>query len=144
MTAVTAPSLLVALDIDGTLMDSERRIPAGTVETLDLVRAAGHEVVLATGRSLAGLLPIATRLGLTTGWAVCSNPGARHGPFRTATGSGNAPIPSGVGTTMRAIEAAALEAGLPYPRGDEGRRRAQWRSVTGHGPAGFELPLSGP
>jgi hydroxymethylpyrimidine pyrophosphatase-like HAD family hydrolase len=72
-TAVTAPSLLVALDIDGTLIDSERRIPPGTVETLDLVRAAGHEVVLATGRSLAGLLPIATRLGLTTGWAVCSN-----------------------------------------------------------------------
>ncbi|WP_233257069.1 HAD family hydrolase [Promicromonospora sp. AC04] len=54
----------------------------------------------------------------------------------------HAPIPSGVGTTMRAIEAAALEAGLPYPRGDEGRRRAQWRSVAGHGPAGFELPLS--
>ena len=55
----------------------------------------------------------------------------------------HAPIPSGVGTTMRAIEAATLEAGLPYPRGDEGRRRAQWRSVTGPGPAGFELPLSG-
>jgi hypothetical protein len=45
---------------------------------------------------------------------------------------------------MRAIEAAALEAGLPYPRGDEGRRRAKWRSVTGDGPHGFELPLSDP
>ncbi|MEU4388366.1 hypothetical protein [Promicromonospora sp. NPDC023805] len=55
----------------------------------------------------------------------------------------HSPIPSGVGTTMRAIEAATLEAGLPYPRGDEGRRRARWRSVTGNGPAGFELPLSG-
>jgi hypothetical protein len=44
---------------------------------------------------------------------------------------------------MRAIETAALDAGMPYPRGDEGRRRAQWRSVTGDGPAGFELPLSG-
>jgi hypothetical protein len=55
----------------------------------------------------------------------------------------HAPIPSGVGITMRAIGTAALEAGLPYPRGDEGRRRAQWRSVTGDGPAGFELPLSG-
>lgn len=369
-TAVTAPSLLVALDIDGTLIDSERRIPPGTVETLDLVRAAGHEVVLATGRSLAGLLPIATRLGLTTGWAVCSNgaltvhldPSAPSGydivearmfdpapvirraldvapsvriaiekigwgwrtssPFESGELNGqqktvpladlmaepatrialtapdlsrytdvlratgvtvapqradwlditaagvnkataldvvrthlgipadrtivvgdgvndldmltwagrsvamghapaivrsaaeettgtiaqagalpvlaslvpavdrslsplaaqiataeasapgpvvlrvwhgagadlcrceawtlqegrwvtHAPIPSGVGITMRAIEAAALEAGLPYPRGDEGRRRAQWRSVIGDGPAGFELPLSG-
>jgi Cof subfamily protein (haloacid dehalogenase superfamily) len=357
------------LDIDGTLIDSDRRIPAGTVEALDLVRAAGHEVVLATGRSLAGLLPIATRLGLTQGWAVCSNgaltvhldrtapsgydvieartfdpaliisralevaPGVRvaveevgwgwrtSGAFepdelngqqkkveiaelkarpatrialnapeirrymrdlratevtvapqrpdwlditapgvnkgvaldvvrthlsipavrtvavgdgvndldmfawaersvamgqapaivrsaanqttgtidqagvlpvlaslvpavdgalsplaaqiataeRTAPGpvmlrvwhgtgpdlarceawaldSGrwvrHAPIPSGVGATMRAIETAALEAGLPYPRGDEGRRRAQWRSFTNDGRAGFELPLS--
>jgi hypothetical protein len=65
--------MLVALDLDGTLLDSESRIPPGTVETLDLVRAAGHEVVPASGRSLAGLLPIAVRLGLTTGWAVCSN-----------------------------------------------------------------------
>lgn len=367
--ATTCERILVALDIDGTLIDSDRRIPSGTVEALDLVRAAGHEVILATGRSLAGLLPIATRLGLTTGWAVCSNgaltihldrtvpsgydvvearsfdpgpvirraldvapsvrvaieeigrgwrtsspfepgelngqqktvllsdlmaepatrialtaPGIRryadalratgvtatpqgadwldvtapgvnkavaldvvrthldiptdrtvavgdgindldmlawaersvamgqapaivrsaadqttdtidqagalpvlrsllpgvdsaHSPLaaqlataeRTAPGpvvlrvwhgigpdlarceawtlqSGrwvrHAPIPSGVGATMRAIEAAALEAGLPYPRGDEGRRRAQWRSVTGDGPAGFELSLS--
>ncbi|MFC8798502.1 HAD family hydrolase [Promicromonospora sp. NPDC057138] len=368
--ATTCPRTLVALDIDGTLVDSESRIPPGTVEALDLVRAAGHEIVLASGRSLAGLLPIAIRLGLTEGTAVCSNgsvtvrldqsapsgydvvaartfdpapviaramelvpdvrvavevvgwgwrtntpfaprelngqqthattddlmtepatrvvlgaPGIRrfvdalhatgvtlapmgpdwcdatapevdkaaaldgvrkhlripadrtvavgdgvndltmlawaarsvsmgHAPAivrsaadkttgtiaqagalpvlrslvpdvdsslsslaaqitigeRTAPGPAvlrvwhgtgpdlsrcevwtlqtghwvrHAPIPSGVGTTMRAIEAAALEAGLPFPRGDEGRRRAQWRSATTHsGPAGFELPLS--
>lgn len=39
----------------------------------DLVRATGHEIVLATGRSLVGLGPIAVRLGLTTGWEVASN-----------------------------------------------------------------------
>jgi hydroxymethylpyrimidine pyrophosphatase-like HAD family hydrolase len=365
----TVTRALVALDIDGTLVDDGNRIPSGTVETLDLVRAAGHEIVLATGRSLVGLLPIAVRLGLTDAWGVCSNgaltvrldPSAPSGydvvdartfnpgpvirraleaipvariaveevgwgwrtnhPFEpgelngqqkgvtvddlvarpatrivivapeirrftdalratgvtvtpmgpdwldiaaedvdkavaldgvrkhlnipaertVAVGDGvndltmlawagrsvamghapaivrstadettgtidqagalsvlrslfpdvdpslsslaaqiatararapgpvvlrvwhgtgpdlsrceawtlqnghwikHAPIPSGVGTTMRAIEAAALEAGLPYPRGDEGRRRAQWHSVTGHGPAGFELPLT--
>jgi hydroxymethylpyrimidine pyrophosphatase-like HAD family hydrolase len=366
----TCTRTLVALDIDGTLVDEGNRIPSGTVEELDLVRAAGHEIVLATGRSLVGLGPIAVRLGLTTGWGVCSNgaitvrldrsapsgydvvaartfdpkpvihramevapavrvaveeigwgwrtshpfePGELNGqqklvpldelvgepvtrvvliapgirrfadalhatgvtvapmgpdwldiaarnvtkavaldsvrkhldiaPERTvAVGDGvndlamlawagrsvamghapaivrsaadettgtitdggvlpvlaslvpavdsslsplaaqiataeasaagpvvlrvwhgaesdlsrceawtvqtghwvrHAPIPSGVGTTMRAIETAALEAGLPFPRGDEGRRRAQWRSVTtGSGPAGFELPLS--
>lgn len=361
---------LVALDIDGTLLRDDGKVPSGTVEDLDRVRAAGHEVVLATGRSLVGLVPIAVRLGLNSGWGVCSNgavtvrldpsapsgydvvaartfdpgpvirramdivPEARiaveevgwgwrtsvpfdpgelngqqkltllddltaqpatrivlaargirryidalhatgvtvtpmgpdwldvaardvnkavaldevrkylsiptertvavgdgvndltmlawagrsvamgHAPaivrsaadettgtidqggavsvlqsliptldsslsalaaqiataeasapgpvvLRVWHGTGadlarceawtlhagqwvrHAPIPSGVGTTMRAIEAAAVEAGLPFPRGDEGRRRAQWRSVTGDGPAGFELPLSG-
>ncbi|WP_129787821.1 HAD family hydrolase [Promicromonospora panici] len=70
---VTCTRTLLALDIDGKLVDAESRIPSGTVEELDLVRAAGHEIVLATGRSLAGLLPIALRLGLTDGSAVCSN-----------------------------------------------------------------------
>lgn len=368
-TTTTCTRALLALDIDGTLVGEGNRIPSGTVEELDLVRAGGHKVVLATGRSLIGLVPIAIRLGLTDGWGVCSNgaltvrldssapsgyevvaartfdpelvirramemvpdvrvaveevgwgwrtnapfepgelngqqklvplgdlvarpvtrvvlvgPGLRrftdalhatgvtvapmgpdwldiaardvnkavalddvrrrlnipvertiavgdgvndlgmlawagrsvamgHAPaivrsaadettgtidqagalpilrslvpdvdgslsslaaqiataeasspgpvaLRVWHGTGpdlsrceawtlqnghwikHAPIPSGVGTTMRAIETAALEAGLPYPRGDEGRRRAKWRSVTGHGPAGFELPLT--
>ncbi|MEV0950473.1 HAD family hydrolase [Promicromonospora sp. NPDC050249] len=370
-TTKTGARMLVALDIDGTLVDEGNKIPSGTVETLDLVRAAGHEIVLATGRSLVGLVPIAIRLGLTTGWGVCSNgamtvhlgrsapsgydivavrtfdpkpvihraldvaptvrvaveevgwgwrtshrfeaselngeqklvplndlvaapvtrivliaPGIRrftdalhatgvvvapmgpdwlditaadvnkavaldgvreylnipadrtvavgdgvndlamlawagrsvamgHAPaivrsaadettgtiaqsgavavlaslvptvdrslsplaaqiataqasatgpvvLRVWHGTGpdlarceawtlqtgrwvrHAPIPSGVGTTMRAIEAAAIEASLWFPRGDEGRRRAQWRSVVGNGSAGFELPLGGP
>ena len=66
---------LVALDIDGTLLGPDGKVPAGTVEVLDFVRAAGHDVVLASGRSLGGLLPVATRLGLVQGFAVCSNGG---------------------------------------------------------------------
>lgn len=69
----TSTRRLVALDIDGTLIGQDRRIPPGTVAALDLVRAAGHHVVLATGRSLIGLRPIAIRLGLVQGYAVCSN-----------------------------------------------------------------------
>jgi hypothetical protein len=43
---------------------------------------------------------------------------------------------------MRAIEIAAREAGLSYPRGEVGRRRAHWRSTRdGGGRVGFELPL---
>ncbi|MFC4631215.1 HAD family hydrolase [Promicromonospora alba] len=64
---------LIALDIDGTLLGQDRKIPAGTVDALDLVRAAGHEVVLATGRSLVGLMPVAIRLGLVEAYAVSSN-----------------------------------------------------------------------
>jgi hydroxymethylpyrimidine pyrophosphatase-like HAD family hydrolase len=72
-TTRTTTQRLVALDIDGTLIGQDRRIPPGTVAALDLVQAAGHHVVLATGRSLIGLGPIATRLGLVQGYAVCSN-----------------------------------------------------------------------
>ncbi len=55
----------------------------------------------------------------------------------------HAPVPAGAGVTMRGIESAVREAGLNYPRGDEGRRRAHWRaSLTDDGPAGFELPLA--
>ncbi|MBE1878709.1 HAD family hydrolase [Myceligenerans pegani] len=63
----------VALDVDGTLTGSGRTVPVETVEMLELVRAAGHEVVLASGRSLVGLLPIARQCGLSEGYAVCSN-----------------------------------------------------------------------
>jgi hydroxymethylpyrimidine pyrophosphatase-like HAD family hydrolase len=76
-TALTEPALrtgkLVALDIDGTLIGGDRKVPVETVETLELARAAGHEIVLASGRSLLGLLPVARQCGLTDGYAVCSN-----------------------------------------------------------------------
>lgn len=67
------PPHLIALDIDGTLVGRDGRIPTETVDAVELVRAAGHHVVLATGRSLVGLLSIARRLGLSRCLAVCSN-----------------------------------------------------------------------
>ncbi|WP_164545257.1 HAD family hydrolase [Antribacter gilvus] len=64
---------LVALDVDGTLVDTHGLASAATHQAVDLARAAGHELVLATGRSLAGLMPVARQLGLTDGWAAGSN-----------------------------------------------------------------------
>lgn len=67
----------------------------------------------------------------------------RHGWVR------HAPIPAVRGATMRDVERAARDAGLSYPRGFEGRRRAWWRTTPalvdddGH-PAGFNLPLTHP
>ncbi|MFI9487584.1 HAD family hydrolase [Promicromonospora sp. NPDC052451] len=78
---------LVALDVDGTLVGPDDRIPAETVAALELVRASGHHVVLATGRSLVGMLSVARRLGLARGWAVCSN-GALTVRLDPATPSG--------------------------------------------------------
>ncbi len=63
----------MALDIDGTLADRDRVIPAITIRAVGEARAAGHHVVLATGRSLVGMLPVAQELGIATGWAVVSN-----------------------------------------------------------------------
>lgn len=78
---------LVAIDVDGTIMRADGTIAPAVREAVDDVRAAGHHVVLATGRSVISAAPIARDLGLASGPAVCSNgavtvrmdPGARHG-----------------------------------------------------------------
>lgn len=69
---VTTPALL-ALDIDGTLLVTGQKVPDATVSAVRAVVAAGHSVVLATGRSLAGVRPVVRQLGLRSGSVVCSN-----------------------------------------------------------------------
>lgn len=64
---------LVALDIDGTLLVTGQRVPDLTVQAVQRVRSRKHHVVLASGRSLTGILPVARELGITDGWVVASN-----------------------------------------------------------------------
>jgi Cof subfamily protein (haloacid dehalogenase superfamily) len=64
---------LAALDIDGTIVDHDDRLSDWVRTAVGAVAANGVHVVIATGRSLHGTLPILDRLGLTQGWAVCSN-----------------------------------------------------------------------
>ena len=64
---------LVAIDIDGTVMGFGNTISPAVVDAIAAVRAVGHHVVLATGRSVISAAPIARRLGMSTGPAVCSN-----------------------------------------------------------------------
>ena len=65
---------LVALDIDGTLVpDGTANVPDATREVVADATAAGHHVVLATGRSLVGAVPIAVDLGLNGSWITTSN-----------------------------------------------------------------------
>jgi hydroxymethylpyrimidine pyrophosphatase-like HAD family hydrolase len=69
-----AEPALVALDIDGTIaVSGTLEISDPVREAVARVRAAGHHVVLASGRSLVGILPIASELGIQTGWVVASN-----------------------------------------------------------------------
>jgi hydroxymethylpyrimidine pyrophosphatase-like HAD family hydrolase len=68
-----SPPRLLALDIDGTILDHDQAMSEPVREAVQAVAASGVHVVLATGRSLHGTLPVLDRLGLLEGWAVCSN-----------------------------------------------------------------------
>ncbi len=65
--------MLIALDIDGTIVDWDEHLSPRVHEAIRAVVARGHHVVLATGRSLLGTTVVLDRLGLDRGWAVCSN-----------------------------------------------------------------------
>ncbi|WP_423464278.1 HAD family hydrolase [Promicromonospora sp. MS192] len=65
---------LVALDIDGTLaIPGTTTISKAVREAVTNALEAEHHIVLSSGRSLVGVLPVARELGLAEGWAVASN-----------------------------------------------------------------------
>ena len=64
---------LVALDIDGTLLTFDGELSDAVREAVAAVVAEGHHVVLASGRSLVSMVPVARTLGIDGGWMVCSN-----------------------------------------------------------------------
>lgn len=64
---------LVALDIDGTTIDHSGYLSPDVATAVKDVVAAGHELVISTGRSIVATVPIIELLGLTSGYAVCSN-----------------------------------------------------------------------
>jgi len=64
---------LVALDIDGTLLTHRGEIDQRVIDTVAAVMAAGHEVMLATGRPMSETVPVIEQLGLSPEFVVCSN-----------------------------------------------------------------------
>jgi len=69
---VTSSIRLLALDIDGTLLDPQFKISALNLAALRAAHAAGIEIVLATGRRHDYALPIAYELGFPV-WLISSN-----------------------------------------------------------------------
>jgi Cof subfamily protein (haloacid dehalogenase superfamily) len=69
---VTLPIRLLAIDIDGTLLDSESSISAVTLAALRRAHAQGVEVLLTTGRRHTFAMPVAQKLGFDL-WLVTSN-----------------------------------------------------------------------
>lgn len=70
--AVTS-RLLIALDIDGTVLLADESLSPGVVEAVEHAHRAGHEVMVATGRSWEGTHETMARLGLSPEFVVCSN-----------------------------------------------------------------------
>ncbi len=69
---VTAPIRLLAIDIDGTLLNPQFQISAPDLAALRRARESGIEVVLVTGRRHTFALPIARMLGFDL-WLISSN-----------------------------------------------------------------------
>lgn len=65
--------LLIALDIDGTIILEDESLSPGVVEAIKHAHAAGHEVMLATGRSWGGTRGIQRVLDIQPEYVVCSN-----------------------------------------------------------------------
>lgn len=65
--------LLIALDVDGTVLLEDESLSPGVVDAVSAAVAAGHEVTLATGRSWEGTDGVLTRLGIAPEYVVCSN-----------------------------------------------------------------------
>jgi Cof subfamily protein (haloacid dehalogenase superfamily) len=71
--AVRHDRLLVALDLDGTVLGMDGTLSDAVIEEVRRVSGLGHEVMVATGRSAADALPILEQLGITPEYVVCSN-----------------------------------------------------------------------
>ncbi len=71
--AGTGRSLLIALDIDGTVLLEDESFSPGVVDAVRDAHEAGHEIMLATGRAWESTRQIMSDLGLEPEFAVCSN-----------------------------------------------------------------------
>jgi hydroxymethylpyrimidine pyrophosphatase-like HAD family hydrolase len=69
----TSTPALVACDVEGTLVRAGRRATPAVLDAIAAVRAAGHHLVIATGRSLSGAVQVVRQLGIGDGWVVAAN-----------------------------------------------------------------------
>ena len=70
---VPGPDLVVALDVDGTILDMDGRVSERVMASIARMRAWGAQIVISTGRGIQAALPVARCIGLIDGWMVCAN-----------------------------------------------------------------------
>ncbi|MFC3928371.1 Cof-type HAD-IIB family hydrolase [Streptococcus caprae] len=56
---------LIAIDLDGTLLDSQKQLSQENISTLQAATQAGVKIVICTGRPMTGVRPIFDQLGFT-------------------------------------------------------------------------------
>ncbi len=71
--SVPTERLLIVLDIDGTVILEDESLSPGVVDAVAHAQRAGHEVMIATGRSWEGTRGILRVLGIAPEFVVCSN-----------------------------------------------------------------------
>ena len=71
--AVATERLLIVLDIDGTVLLEDETLSPGVVDAIAHAHRAGHEVMIATGRSWEGTRGIIRVLEIAPEFVVCSN-----------------------------------------------------------------------
>jgi Cof subfamily protein (haloacid dehalogenase superfamily) len=71
--SVATERLLIVLDIDGTVILEDESLSPGVVDAVAHAQRAGHEVMIATGRSWEGTRGILRVLDIAPEYVVCSN-----------------------------------------------------------------------
>lgn len=64
---------LVALDVDGTIVDHDNSLSPAVKDAILAVRAQGIPVVIATGRAVPGVYDVLDKLGFREGLGIASN-----------------------------------------------------------------------
>ncbi|MGK9147821.1 HAD family hydrolase [Plantibacter flavus] len=72
-TTTTTSQLLIALDVDGTVLHEDGSLSLSVADEVRRVVALGHVVTLATGRSWESTRPVLEDLELTPEYVVCAN-----------------------------------------------------------------------
>ncbi|WP_461225636.1 Cof-type HAD-IIB family hydrolase [Lacticaseibacillus suihuaensis] len=98
------PRKLIALDLDGTTLDRAGRLAAPTIQTLQAATAAGHLVVIATGRPDAISEDLYDELGLT-GPMINFNGALIHVPHRDWAAERAVTMPIATALALRELKA---------------------------------------
>lgn len=71
---------LIAIDMDGTLLDSQKELPQRNIDVIQEAAQQGHKIVICTGRIQKGVEPYFDRLGLAAKeeYAILNNGCSLH------------------------------------------------------------------